>query len=82
MEHRLFTDPLFFSLEIVEGPYENINRGGFYDPKCKGERKKTVLKAKWNNLHPISVSLRASSLGLSDGEAGKERRDCNYVCGI
>lgn len=80
MEHSLFTDPVFFSLEIVEGPHENINRGGFIDPKCKGGRKKkTVLKAQWNNLHPISFSLRASSLGLSDGEAGKERRDCNYV---
>lgn len=51
-------------------------------PNVKEKGKKTVLKAKWNNLHPISVSLRASSLGLSDGEAGKERRDCNYVCGI
>ena len=44
MEHRLFTDHLFFSSEIVEGPYENINRGGFIDPKCKGERKKNCVK--------------------------------------
>ena len=53
MKHSLFTDSVFFSLEIVEGPYESINRGGFIDPKCKGGReKKAVLKAQWNNQQP------------------------------
>ena len=36
----------------------------------------------WDLWWLIYDSLRAGSSGRSDGEAGKGRRDCNYVSGI